>query len=259
MKTKNNLIKSALLFAFGIFLISCTKEDSISSGVVDISARATFVNTAGKSGLSNKSNAQVEITKFLLNIKEFEFQVDSEEQENENDQWDDDGFYNFDDDIELQGPFELDLMEGRIPFLSIDMPNSVFEEIEFKFDKSTNLDSELFNKSIIIEGTVNGIPFKFWNNIEEEIEIDFENEENDIVVQGTGNDIVIDFNIAALFNDVNGIDLSQATDGNGDGVIEINPNDNDGNSQLASEIINELENLVEMEDDDSNTSTSTTR
>ena len=80
-------------------------------------------------------NANVDVTEFRVNLKEFELEVDFDEMEMEsesemeNDEsWDDDGFYDYEDEIELEGPFELDLMQGQVTFINASIPEGVFEE-----------------------------------------------------------------------------------------------------------------------------------
>lgn len=242
------LFKSILLFFAGILIVSCAKDDS-TTGSLAISAKATIANIASKNSTINKSNSQVVINNFLLNIKEFELEVDDNEQDDDNEQWDDDSYYNYDDDLELKGPFELDLMLGQITFLSVDIPNGVFEEIEFKFDKSTDATSELFGKSVLIKGTIDGTPFVFWHDFNEEVELDFEDPQFDIMVQNDANSLVINFDLSLLFYSTSGIDLSQATDGNSNGIIEISPYDTDGNNALANQLKDKLKMLIDLLDD----------
>jgi len=47
---------------------------------------------------------------------------------------------------------------------------------------------------------------------------------------------VVRFNIDHLLTSVHNIDLSQAVDENQDGTIEINPDDGDGNKEIADQI-----------------------
>ena len=248
MKSPKILFKSILLLFAGILITSCSNDDSISGGL-EISAKATMPNATNKNSSAKETNNHVVISDFLLNIKEFELEIDDDEQDDHNELWDDNGFYDSDDDIELQGPFELDLMSGQISFLFIDVPNAVFEEIEFEFDKSTNGTSELFEKSVLIKGTIDGIPFVFWHDFNDEIEVDFEEPQFDISIQNNANSIVINFDLSLLFHSVSGIDLSQATDGNSDGVIEISPNDTDGNNALAHQIKDKFKTLIDLLDD----------
>ena len=46
------------------------------------------------------------------------------------------------------------------------------------------------------------------------------------------------------------LDLTSATDGNGDGIIEISPNDADGNNNLADDLLDRIEDATEMDDED---------
>ena len=244
-----NLFKSILLLFTVILIISCSKDDDSNSGNLKISAKATITNVANKSSLAKETNSEVAISDFLINIKEFELEVDVNEQDDDNELWDDDNYYDYEDDIELQGPFELDLMSGTISFLFIDIPDGVFEEIEFKFDKSTDATSELFGKSVLIKGTIDGTPFIYWHDFNDEIEVDFEDPQFDISIQNNANSVVIDFDLSLLFDSVSGIDLSQATDGNLDGTIEISPYDNDGNNNLSNQIKDKFKTLIDLLDD----------
>jgi membrane-bound lytic murein transglycosylase B len=44
------------------------------------------------------------------------------------------------------------------------------------------------------------------------------------------------------------VDLSGAVDGDGDGLIEIGPNDTDGNQALANLIANSIEDSCDLDD-----------
>ena len=61
--------------------------------------------------------------------------------------------------------------------------------------------------------------------------------------------IVIDFDLGQILDSVNGVDLTLATDGNQDGVIEISPEDTDGNNALAEAIRNKIKEYVNLLDD----------
>ena len=157
------------------------------------------------------------------------------------------GFYSSDDEIELMGPFEVDILTGNNTITTIDVPaNVVFEELEFEFDVNTNPTSDLFGKTILIEGTVNNTEFVFWHNFEVEFEIDYEDTNQNIDISNGFNSIIIEFDLAGLFSTV---DLSNATDNNGDGIIEISPNDDDGNNNLADQIKDLIEEYADLLDD----------
>ncbi|MCO5724781.1 hypothetical protein [Robiginitalea marina] len=238
---------------------SCSDDqDDNPNGQLRLSAKATFTSgSASKSPSAGKTiNADLEVSEFLINLKEFEleldddaFEFDDDDFEGDDDLWDDDGYLDFDDEIELEGPFELDLMAGQITFINTTLPNGKFEELEFKFDRSDDPQSELFGKSVLIRGTISQIPFEFWHDFEDEVEIDFDDPTMDIVISTGVESLVLDFDLSLLFNSISGIDLTQATDGNEDGVIEISPQDPDGNNALANEIRNRMKDLIDLLDD----------
>ena len=133
--------------------------------------------------------------------------------------------------LKLRGPFEIELLNGPVNLVATNIPQDVFEEVEFKLDKNEMASSEMFNKSIQIKGTIDGKPFIFWHNVEEEFEVDYKDAVNNITVGENNVSIVLDFDLdSALSN----IDLSSAKDGNGNGIIEISPIDTDGNQSLAN-------------------------
>ncbi|WP_133758715.1 hypothetical protein [Gelidibacter sediminis] len=158
-----------------------------------------------------------------------------------------DGFYGSDDDIELQGPFEIDLLAGNsIPLASIEIPNGVYEEIEFEFDKSENQDSELFGKSMKLTGQIDGVPFVFWHDFDEEIEIDYEDANTNLVIDNNINEVRINFDLNSVLGM---IDLTSATDGNADGTIEISPEDEDGNTDLAELLKDAIKTQIDLMED----------
>ena len=253
MKKLNQIIALAVLSA--LTLISCSKDESGSDfGKLALSAKSTTTATSSsKQATSSKSVAEgVEVTDFMINLVEFELELDVEEQEMEYDSdelWDDDGAFDFEDEIELEGPFTLDLMAGQISFLNVTVPNGNYEELEFKINKNKDENSEMFDKSVLIRGTVNDVPFIFWHNFMDELEVDFEDPTIDVAIAGNTESLVIDFDLSLLFNAVGGLDLGQATDNNNDGTIEISPTDEDGNNDLAQAIRNRMRDIIDLIDD----------
>ena len=257
---KNSRVVNLNYFKFLVFLsvmilVGCSKEDSpTSSGMLSVSAKSSFNSPSGKSLTAKTVNNDIVVTDFRMNLKEFELEFDLEDpgddyEDDDNEQWDDDGYYDFEDDIELEGPFELDLMAGQIRFINVSVPMGNFEELEFKFDASTDPTSDLFEKSVLIQGTVQGIPFIFWHDFEDEVEVDFEDPTFDIAISSAPEGIVIDFDLSLVFDSTVGVDLSQASDGNGDGTIEISPSDPDGNNDLAQSIRNAIKEQIDLLDD----------
>ncbi|MFH4963657.1 hypothetical protein V8G69_01520 [Gaetbulibacter sp. M235] len=255
MKNKMNLKRiTILVFTLALILSSsCSNNETDSNvGKLNISAKSSFTNVTGKSSSIKGTNGDIVIEDFRMNLSKFELELDLEDenyQDDQNEQWDDDGYYDFEDEIELIGPFELDLMSGQISFLNIPVPVGNYDELKFKFEVSTDPSSDLLDKSILIQGTINGTPFIFWHNFDDELEVDFEDAQFDISVTQNGQGIVIDFDLGQILDSINGVDLTLATDGNQDGTIEISPEDTDGNNALAEAIRNKIKEYVNLLDD----------
>jgi hypothetical protein len=222
-----------------ISITSCSKNDP--TGNVVLKAKAININPTSKvmSNAKNSTNI-ITISSFKINIGEIEFEVDDDEQ-NEN-------LYS---DLELKGPFELDLSTGNlsVDITSTELPNNVYSEIEFDLEKSTNTNSELFGKSVQIKGTLNGMPFVFWHDIEEEFEVDYPNAATNINVVENKLNVVISFNLNTIFGSTSPIDFSTALDRNNNGIIEINPRNDDGNANIADQIKNLLKEYSELDND----------
>lgn len=252
MKIKNLFL--TILTAFTLLLTSCSNngdENPSGSSSVKMAAKASY--TSSKSAAA-KNLSTVVLSEFMVNIKEIELEIDDDffDDDNNDDNngsddngWDDDGYFNFDDDIELKGPFELDLLNSQVVFADVNLPNAVYEEIEFEFEKNQNPASPLYQKTVLLTGTIDGIAFEFWHNFEEEFEVDFEDANQDVVIDGNGT-IVINFDLNAVINNV---DFSLAVDGDGDGTIEISPNDDDGNNALASLLKQRIKDFADLLDD----------
>ncbi len=255
-------LSAGLVLSF--LLISCSDDDSDGNGTLRVSAQATVEAGSGssvESVTSRSVNTDVFVSDFRVNIAEFELELDESEYEAEGEieiesgesefefEWEIDGYYDYEDEFELEGPFELDLLAGEIDFLIVDIPNAQFEELEFEFEASTDVNSDLFGKSVLIQGTVNDIPFIFWHDFEEEVEVDFEDDAFDIVIRNNTESITIEFDLSSIFDVVSGIDLSEAMDGNEDGTVEISPEDPDGNNQLAQQIKEFIKNSIDLLDD----------
>ncbi|WP_281980282.1 hypothetical protein [Tenacibaculum mesophilum] len=240
MKTLQKTV--LLLSATSLMLLgtSCTSEDGNNENLrIKASSNNTF--NQSKQASKNVNNAEVTISEFKLNITEIELEFDDKYQDAMND-----SIISSDDEIELRGPFQLDLLTGTSNITTLELPKADYEEIEFEFDKNTDESSDMFNKTVVVKGTINTVPFIFWHDFEEEIEVDFENEATDIIVSEGLTEVTINFDLDAMLSQV---DLSSAIDGNGDGTIEISPEDVDGNKDLADQLKEKLKQTAELLDD----------
>lgn len=252
MKNLKNLIGIFVL----LFLASCSNDSSSSQNTMRIVAKAAYTNAAGKSANGVAMNSTVVLTSFKINLKEIEFKLAESEGDdgNGNDDGDHhggngddnhDGMYNGDDEIGLNGPWELDLLNQTAPVTTVTIANGTYEEVEFKLSKSLVATSPLFNKTVEVRGTINGTPFVFWHNFEQKFEVDYHDAAQNLVVSNSSFDLVLNIDLDQVMSQV---DLSNAVDGNGNGVIEIGPDDTDGNNALATQLNDHIAHACEMED-----------
>lgn len=247
MNVSKNLKIGAYVLMSAMVFTACSSDDAdpvANEGTLKISARASYNNSVGRMSV-NAVNESVNVTSFLVNFKEIELErVDADDDDSNN-------MYGSDDDVELQGPFIIDLMSGiNTPLVNISIPNGIYKEIEFEFDKSTDNDSPMLGKSIKMSGEINGTPFVFWHDFEEEIEIDYEDSNTNLVIDNNANEIVINFNLTAVVGPTGSVDITTATDNDGDGIITISPNDQDGNNQLAQALKEAIKAQIELLEDE---------
>lgn len=239
MKNVKALIGIIILF---IMMTACS-NDSSNTNKMRIIAKATYTN------VNKVATTGVVLSSFKINIKEIEFQVaeGGEGEDNDGNSGDDnnDGMFNGDDETGLVGPWELDLLNQSAPVTTVTIANGTYEEVKFKLNKSLVSTSDLFNKTMEIRGTINGTPFVFWHNFESEFEIDYHDAAQNLIVSNGSFDLVINIDLNQVLSNV---DLTSALDGNGNGIIEIGPDDTDGNNALAQQLNDDMDDATEMED-----------
>lgn len=220
------------------FLIACD-IDNIGTDQENVVIKLSAVYNNSNQRVAN----DIVINSFIVNIEEIELETDD----------DDEG--PFLSDIELDGTFVVNLIEGNNgieqTLAELNLPEGNYEEIEFSINENEDRNSEISGNSILISGTINDIPFEFWHNEDIDIEIEFENGMLTLE-EGVASLINLQFDLNNLFSL---IDLSDATDGNEDGFIQINPSDNDRNQDLADNIMDAIDDIIdafedEIEDDD---------
>ena len=236
MKLKSIGIVTVL--ALGMF--ACGEKEVNPNGEVTLVAKA---NTSSGTSISNgRVTSNLTINDFVINLREVEFEFD-------NDKMVDSTFK----DIKLKGPFELDLINNQSPadliVGSATLPNAAYSEIEFKLHKGDVAGSKMDGKSIHMSGTIDGTPFVFWHDTDEEFEINFSDAGQNFVVNGEDLNAVITFNLGSIFDAISGVDLSIAEDEDGNGIIEIDPKNTDGNKDIADHIKKLLEEKTDLIDD----------
>jgi hypothetical protein len=151
-----------------------------------------------------------------------------------------------DNDYKIFGPFELDVVGGPTTITEVNIPVAEYEEVEFEMETSSARSSPLFQKSMLMTGTLNGMPFEFYHIFSEDFEVDYEDAgQNLVITDANSNEITFQFDLLSVVDAVN---FDAAVDGNSDGIIEISPVDTDGNNALALEIKNAIKQYVELID-----------
>ena len=215
---------------------SCTKEDE---GNAKISFQA--VNSGAR--MKTTPITGVVVNSFKVNVDEIEFEF----YDSDDDRFPDGETYS---ELELEGPFEVDLVSnGNTQLTNLvtgaQLPQASFDELEFEFERSENRASPLFGKSVLVQGTINGVAFEYFSTMDEfEVELEFE-PPVDLTAAG-GVSVVVSIDLAAIFDPLRGgVDISRATDGNGNGTIEIHLLDNDGNRALADRLDDAIWNAID--------------
>lgn len=215
-----------VLFLLSILIFSCSKDNS--DGGINLTVSA--VHSSALKSLTNQRTAAAEVifTDFKISIRDVVFKND------------DDINSSLDtDEVQFRGPFQIDLLNNSDALSqtigTAFVPDGRYKQMRFKFHKDEDLPAtdDLFDKSIYIEGTIDGVPFVFWHDTSENLDVGLS---TGVVVQGNVVKFSVQFNISQFLNSLNQIDLGQATDNNNDGLIEIYPNDSDGNQDIADDL-----------------------
>lgn len=231
---------------------SCNENDDINPGEKGTTIKFTSTtNTLKSAALKSDTVGGVYVESFKINIGEIELEFDDDDPMFEND--------SVASDYELEGPFVIDLMKDGNALETtlvnnVNLPEAAYDEIEFEFEENEDPDSPMYGKSIDIKGTINNTPFILWSDEELELELEFD---NDVMLEKMRETLItVSVNIPSIFDPVSGgVNMTNAVDGNEDGIFMIHPNDTDGNSDLADHVMDTLEDALEayedsFEDDD---------
>lgn len=225
----NKTMKQTIfIFLISFALFSCKKDNDKANVTVSMSGvNATL-----------KASASVKITDFRLSIRDVEFKMDDSDLDS--------------NEVEFRGPYDVDLMSETDALTqtlgTITVPEGSYKVVRFKLhkDQSRAETDVLFDRSIYIAGTINDTPFVFWHDTSENFDA-----ENSSGIQVSAGDInvTVRFVMDQFLNSLHTIDLSQAVDDDEDGIIEINPDDDDNNGDIADKLkenIKEAANLIKL-------------
>jgi hypothetical protein len=217
-------LKQVIILISILAIMSCSNDND--GGSIQFELKA--VNTASKSTVQKIGNAIVIFTDFRISIRDVVFKNE------------DDPNSSLDtDEIQFRGPYQIDLLNGvDVITQTIGeafVPDGLYKELRFKFHKDENLPvtDKLYDRSIYIEGTIDGKPFTFWHDTSENLDM---GRTTGVSVQNGSVNFTVQFDISQFLSSLHQIDLSQANDANDNGMIEIFPNDQDGNQEIAKDL-----------------------
>ena len=228
-----------LIFILSLFSLSCSKEESDQSR---IKLKVSAVNDEGLSSRSimvkSGNNENVVLTDFRISIRDVVFKNDE-----------DSSSYLDTDEIRFRGPYQIDLLNDASALSqtigNVVVPDGLYKELRFKFHKDEDLPitNELYDKSIYIEGNINEQPFIFWHDTSENLDV---GRSTGVSVNGGMVDLTVQFDISQFLSSLIQIDLTEATDDNNNGIIEIYPNDQDGNQDMAKDLKDNIKETADL-------------
>lgn len=243
MKTKLRITIMAFVLALGLTLESCTSDDP-SLARVDLNMKATATGSSFTSG--RLAVTDLEFTEVRVGVTEMEFETLEEDEAEDSDDFDDlDGDGEDDnEEVEYEGEFIVDLIAGTSnpDFGITDLAPGLYEEMEVELEPIMEDGNTMFVAfNYTPEGANEAIRFEYSNKYE--IEFEIEDEAGFQIDEGALNQMLILFDLDALFADV---DLSAAS-ADTDGVVRINAS---SNAEIARAIEANFEACIEGGEDE---------
>ena len=255
-----SISKTLLLVLLAVLFTRCSKSaDPSAASTVTLKMSAstsssTYVNGRVMSTIDGRASVDtttgISITDVMVNVRDIKFEFDERDHHREDNQFKQDSSYSENDDAKLKGPFLVDLMNTGTfvdqVVTSVNLPNGLYERVRFKLSPS-EASGDMMGKSIMITGKIDSIPFVFWHNRDAGFGAHFFSSDStatdstSISVTGQAVNLAINLEINKIFRVIDGgIDLTKAVDGNKDGVITIDPANDDGNKWIADQIMMRL-------------------
>lgn len=233
--------KLSILGLLAIMASSCSDNASTDGNVT---LKASAVSTTNMT--SARMASTVIITDFKINIGNIKLETDVED-----DRFDTDSLH---DDVKLAGPFLLDILDPNKALsqiiTTVNVPNAQYEEIKFKFEKSIQ-PGEMEGKTFLIKGTIDGKNFVVWSGKDAELEMDFADPTKDFTVNSNDVTLNIKIQLDALIAKLTSLaSQNLLLDTDGDGVIEISTDNDDGHHDFGEQIKSLLEQETDLDDKD---------
>lgn len=239
-----------LMISAGALVFTQCSQNADPSATSTVTLSLSAVSTESQSLLSSKtaSNAggrtsatnAITLNQVTVNIRDIKFDYDStDDHKGRHHHQPADSSYSGDDNYKLEGPFLIDLMNAG-DFIdnvitTAEIPAGTYEKIRFKLVPS-KVTGDMEGKSIFISGKIDTTDFVFWHKRDTKFGIHL----TDSTFSSNGNNVTLAINLELekVLNALEGgVDLSKAIDGNGDGIITIDPDDTDGNKLIAEKIM----------------------
>jgi len=235
--------KTSILALLVIMASSCSDNPSTDGNVT---LKASAVSSTNMTSTTARIASTVVITDFKINIGNIKLETDIED-----DRYNSDSIH---DDVKLMGPFLLDLLDPNKTLsqivTSVNVPNAKYEEIKFKFEKSIQ-PGEMEGKTFLIKGTIDGKNFIVWSGKDAELEMDFADPTKDFTVNGNDVTLNIKIQLDAVMAKLSMLaSQNLLLDTDGDGVIEISTDNDDGHHDLGEQIKSLLEQETDLDDKD---------
>jgi hypothetical protein len=219
MKNVKNLFAAFALT--GLMMACATEEVGPDQGSLSLMFQSSGSNSFGSESARLSGTSAVEITDFQIAIRDVTFKSSDKDTSST---------------VNFRGPYQLDLLNGSDALSQtigeVEIPNGMYKEVRFELhkDKDVEASNPLYDRSIYLKGTINGIPFEMWHDTSENFDI---GRSTGVEVKDNKVELVVNFSLDQFLSSKHQIDLTQAKDGDGDGLIEINSKDEDGNKELA--------------------------
>ena len=235
--------KTSILALLVIMASSCSDNPSTNGNVA---LKASAVSSTNMTSTTARMASTVVITDFKINIGNIKLETDIEDDRHDTD--------SIHDDVKFMGPFLLDLLDPNKTLsqfiTSVDVPNAKYEEIKFKFEKSI-LPGEMEGKTFLIKGTIDGKNFIVWSGKDAELEMDFADPTKDFTVNSNDVTLNIKIQLDAVMAKLSMLaSQNLLLDTDGDGVIEISTDNDDGHHDLGEQIKSLLEQETDLDDKD---------
>ncbi|WP_339706443.1 hypothetical protein [Algoriphagus aquimarinus] len=147
--------------------------------------------------------------------------------------------------IRENSPKVLTLIEDGViyePIIATAMAyDGVYGKLDFDLVQAENVpeDDDIYGLSVFVKASWLGIPAQVYIDLEDQVNIQF----NQGIEVAGAQDLYLTLYLDTLLE---GVDPSLVSDGNGDGLVEVGPNDEDGNGEAYDAIIANLENSLNL-------------